>query len=181
MSSSGQSAYTLGAQDMDGMSNTSGASVEVNPRPLAANSGGPGLYGPERRPRSSSPRADPTLKVPAVLNVRPVSALAAPLSSIVGPSLSNNMGPPAESAEGAKGCGDGNSSASTAVNRSTPAAGVVGDAEGAVGEIADSTGAKPATGGGLRGSGTADGSASTAGPVPVPEGQGAVGGRDPRL
>ena len=139
MSSSGQSAYTLGAQDMDGMSNTSGASVEVNPRPLAANSGGPGLYGPERRPRSSSPRADPALKVPAVLHVRPVSALAAPPSPIVGPSLSNNMGPPAESTEGAKGCGDGNGKPSAAVNRFTPAAGADGDAEDAVGEFADSS------------------------------------------
>ena len=71
MSSSGNSAYTLGVKDADGMSTTSATSVEINLQPTAANSNG--LYGPERRPRSSSPRADPALKVPAAHNVQPVS------------------------------------------------------------------------------------------------------------
>ena len=49
MSSSGNSAYTLGAKDADGMSTTSATSVEIRLQPTAANSNG--SYGPERRPR----------------------------------------------------------------------------------------------------------------------------------
>ena len=58
------------------MSTTSATSVEINLQPTAANSNG--LYGPERRTRSSSPRADPALKVPAAHNVRLVSVRPPP-------------------------------------------------------------------------------------------------------
>ena len=148
MSSSGNSAYTLGAKDADGMSTTSATSVEINLQPTVANSSGP--YGPGRRPRSSSPRADPALKVPAAHNVRPVSALPAPPSSIVGPSLRNSMGLTAADTEGAKGCGAGDGKTCSARSKPTPVARAEGDAEAAVSASTDGSGAKPDAGGGDR-------------------------------
>ena len=163
------------------MSHSSGASVEVNLRPAAANPGGPEVYGPERRPRSSSPRADPTLKVPAVLNVRPVSGLpsARVPPPAAGPICMDQM--QRATVGQAKGDGRGTGRASLASDPKSPAAGVEGSERG-TGRASLARGPElPETGGGPRGSGAAVVGDSADGAVPVPEGQGAVGVHGPRL
>ena len=158
------------------MSTTSATSVEINLQPAVANSNG--SYGPERRPRSSSPRADPALKVPAAHNVRPVSVQPPPARvppPAVGPMY---MDPMQRATVGqAKGDGRGTGRASLASDSKLPAAGVEGGGRG-TGRASLACDPKlPETVGGREGAGpgAVGDSADSTGPKPEPQGVGGCG------